>query len=704
MKNVISNFINRIVLYTQISRISYLLILSGITGILGGFGAIGVIYTIHFFQSLAVGTNEHLLVMLEELVWWKKLLIPIVGFTVVGYLVNRWAHEAKGHGVPEVMAAIALKQGRIRPIVVIIKAIASAITIATGGSVGREGPIVQIGSGIGSTIGQMLRLSPERLKILVGCGAAAGIAATFNAPIAGAFFALEVIIGNFALHSFSPIIISSVLATVISRSFLGDFPSFLLREIYILKSAWEIPLYIVFGIVCGFVALMFIQSLHWTEEWFDNLKISPYLKATIGGFFVGIILLFVPNTFGTGHDTIESILNFSIFSKNIPGAIQHGFLAYFYVENHLIFLWFGFVILLFIKLIATNITLSSGGSGGIFAPSLFLGAISGAIYGMLVNYLFPEMTAPIGAYAIVGMGAVVAGATHAPITATLIIFELTNDYKIILPMLITCTLSTLMCRRMNKDSIYTLKLSLQGINLNQSPEAILMKSYKVKDVMRKKAPMIQENESFNGLVKIFLENQNTEYFVVDQSKHFQGTISLHHLKSVMNDKGLRNLIVAQDIMEHCTQVVQPETELSECMNKFAVSDQEFLPVVDQTNSRTLLGYVSHNDLINLYDREILRKDFAEVKFVRESNQVHKKESICLPADYDVEYIKINKKLHGKTICELDLRKQFSVSIIAIYRSGIFNSESQELPTAESVLYENDLIMVIGKIKDIQKAF
>lgn len=703
---ILQNFSRWLQNYTRMSQISLLMILGGLTGILGGFGAIGVIYTIQFFEKIALGdSTHHLLETLDEMSLIAKILIPTIGLTIVGFMVNKWAHEAKGHGVPEVMSAIVLKNGIIRPIVVIIKAVASALTIAVGGSVGREGPIVQIGSGLGSTIGQLLKLSPERKIILVGCGAAAGIAATFNAPIAGAFFALEVIIGNFALRAFSPIILSSVLATVVSRSILGDFPSYSLTKIYMLKSVWEIPLYIVFGVMTGIVAILFIKTLDWTEDWFDNLKISPYLKATLGGILLGLILILIPNVYGTGHETIEGILNLQTLDENIPEIAQKGFLKIFFFNQNLTLLWLGLILLLFGKLIATNITLSSGGSGGIFAPSLFLGAISGAIYGMLVNYLFPTVTAPIGAYAVVGMGALVAGTTHAPITAALILFELTNDYKIILPMMITCTISTLMSRAINKESIYTIKLARHGIFLHHGSEAMIMKAYKVKNVMQQNPPSVRETASFKELVKVFLNEKKTEFFITNAQNKLVGMLSLHHLKSVLNDENLQDLVLAQDVMEEVgNRFLLPDETLADCMTKFSISEMEYFPVIESIENPVLLGYISHNELINHYDREILKKNVAELKFVRETEDSKKKEHIPLPKEYDIEYVTISPKNAGKTISELNLRALFDISVVAIKRTQDDGTVVHEIPRPETVLCENDLLCVVGKFEDIQRAF
>jgi len=268
--------------YTKISQTTYLMALAIFIGIFGGFGAIGFRLLIAFFQKLAIGSSSEVLEPLKSIPWYIKIIIPICGAIVVGPLVYFFSREAKGHGVPEVMEAVVLKNGVIRPRVVLVKSLASAITIGTGGAVGREGSIVQIGSAFASSIGQFLKVTPDRLKILVGCGAAAGIAATFNAPIAGAFFAPEVIIGNFALISFSPIIISSVFATAVSRAFLGDYPAFNV-PLYSLVSVWEIPLYMILGIISGLIAVSFTTSVYKTENLFNKINTPKYVKNSIGG-------------------------------------------------------------------------------------------------------------------------------------------------------------------------------------------------------------------------------------------------------------------------------------------------------------------------------------------------------------------------------------------------------------------------------------
>ena len=663
--------------YAQFSQNTYILILGIIVGIAGGFVSIGFRWLIKFFEKFTLnGTGDTLELLTRLPIYWK-ILLPAVGGLIVGPLVYFFAREAKGHGVPEVMQAIALKNGVIRPRVVAVKSVASAITLSTGGSVGQEGPIIQIGSALGSTIGQLLKVSPERLKILVGCGAAAGIAATFNAPIAGAFFALEIILGNFAIASFSPIVISSVLATVVSRLFLGNSPIFVVPH-YSLISSWEIPIYMGLGIVCGFIAVAFISTLHASEKFFDRLKMPEYLKTPMGAIALGIILVGFPHVFGGGYETIELAMNGNL-------------------------VWYLLLALIFVKLLATSITLGSGGSGGIFAPSLFLGAVAGGAFGNLVNYVFPRVTAGSGAYAMVGMGAVVAGATHAPITSILILFEMTNDYKIILPLMIACTIATILARKLKEDSIYTVKLTARGISLNQGREEIIMKSFTVGDIMKPDVPMIDECTKLNKLIKIFMENQEPYYYVITGDNQLLGSLSTHDVKNVLSeDIELENLVIARDLMIQSEAMVTPATTLADCMDEFERVESEHLPVIEDKNSRRLIGSISKTDIIKLYNREILRKDVLGVKYVREFGSEKRRNLITLPKEFKVDFLPAPDSFIGKTIKDLDVRARYRVTILAVKKKLSDITLTSEMPDPEKVIENGDILVVAGKESQVEK--
>ncbi len=416
-----------------------------IVGILGGFGAVAFRWLISFFQLLFFRfSGGNFLQYALSLPWYDRLIPPVIGGMIVGPLVYFFAREAKGHGVPEVMEAVALKGGVIRKRIVLIKTFASAICIASGGSVGREGPIVHIGSAIGSAFGQILAVSVDRMRTLVACGAAAGIAATFNAPIAGVMFAMEIILDDFGVMIFSPIVVSSVTATIISRACLGNYPAFSVPD-YTMVSISEIPLYMLLGIIAGLAGVLFTATLYKMEDLFENLKIPAYTKAAAGGLMIGMIGIFLPHIFGVGYDAINLAL-----ADKLP--------------------WIILLALIFMKIIATSLTIGSGGSGGIFAPSLFIGAMTGGAFGYLAHILFPSLTATSGAYSLVGMGAVVAATTHGPITAILILFEMSGNYRIILPLMLSCIISSVFASHLKKESIYTLKLIRRGVNIHEGRE------------------------------------------------------------------------------------------------------------------------------------------------------------------------------------------------------------------------------------------
>ncbi len=556
-------------------------ILAVIVGLAGGFASVGFRYLIDFFQSISYGANGDILGLVGSIPWYLQIVIPALGGLIVGPLVYFFAREAKGHGVPEVMEAVALKSGIIRKRIVVIKSLASAICIGTGGSVGREGPIVQIGSGVGSVIGQFLKVSGDRIRTLVGCGAAAGIAATFNAPIAGAMFALEVILGDFALATFSPIVISSVVATAVSRHFLGDFPAFIVPG-YELVSAWEFPIYVILGFFCAIVAVSFTTILYRTEDIFESLKFPEYLKAVLGGVILGCMGLLFPYILGVGYGSID----LSLLQK---------------------LSWWLMLVLVLFKILATSITIGSGGSGGIFAPSLFIGAMAGGFFGTVVHNIFPEMTASPGAYGIVGMGAVVSATTHGPLTAILMLFEMTGNYKIILPLMIACIISTLAASGLLKESIYTLKLSRRGVNIRGGKEVNVLKSICVKGIMHSRVETVMENQTLGRLAEKISKSRYNSFPVVDEGGHLTGVLSFIDYHDVSFDENLRDLVVASDLATSKVVTVSADDDLYNAMEKITAKDFSILPVVSPDDPSELLGVLTRRGIMDAYNKAVIRK-------------------------------------------------------------------------------------------------
>ncbi|HHH42428.1 MAG TPA: CBS domain-containing protein, partial [Chloroflexi bacterium] len=496
------------------------------------------------------------------------------GGLLVGPMVYFLAREAKGHGVPEVMEAIALHGGRIRPIVVVVKSLASSICIGSGGSVGREGPIVQIGSALGSTFGRIFRLSDERTKNLVACGAAAGIAATFNAPIAGVMFALEIILAEFGLMQFTTVVVASVLSSVIGRIFFGDVPAFPIPP-YAPASAWELPIYALLGVVAAFVGVGFTRILYGFEDLFDAWRFPEYLKPVAGGLLIGLMGLWFPQLFGVGYEAIEAVLH-----------------------NQLTFITIAILVVL--KVLATSITIGSGGSGGVFAPSLFIGSMLGGLFGFVVHRWMPEGTAVPAAYALVGMSAVFSAAARAPITSILILFEMTQDYRIILPLMLATVISTIVARHLDKESIYTLKLKRRGIDVYAGKDLNLMRTILVAEAMTPIEEMVTvtPDTPLTDLARIFDETHHHGLAVLDEKGELYGVVTLADLERAGSER-----LVTGKVRDICTTRVRtafPDETLEDALRHFGALDVGRIPVVDRANPRRVVGMLRRGDIIRAY--------------------------------------------------------------------------------------------------------
>jgi len=551
-----------------------------IVGIAAGFGAVGFRYLINFIQMIAYGSADELLGIVSAVPWYLRIVIPAAGGLIVGPLVYFFAREAKGHGVPEVMEAVAVRGGVIRKRIVAAKTLASAISIATGGSVGREGPIVQIGSAIGSVIGQLINTSADRMRTLVGCGAAAGIAATFNAPIAGSMFALEIILGDFGVATFSPIVISSVTATAVSRHFLGDYPAIIVPA-YELVSIWEFPLYMALGLICAIIALLFVKVLYFAEDTFDRIQFPEYFKTAVGGVILGLIGLVFPHILGVGYGAIDLSL-----AQELS--------------------WWLLLMLILIKILATSITIGSGGSGGIFAPSLFLGAMTGGAFGILVNHFFPDITASSGAYAVVGMAAIVSATTHGPLTAILMLFEMTGEYKIILPLMITCIISSLAVRNLSRESIYTLKLLRRGVNVREGREVNILKSIPVKDVMNPDVETVTERMNVDEISECVTKSRYNSFPMLDHTGKLTGILSFNNYRDAIFNKDLKELVIARDLATTNLVTVTMDNNLYDALELIKQKDFSIMPVVSSEDASQLMGVLSRRDIIGAYDKVIIK--------------------------------------------------------------------------------------------------
>ncbi len=498
------------------------------------------------------------------------LLAPVVGGLLYGPLVNRFAKEARGHGVPEVMLAVAQRGGRISPKVAVVKTLASALTIGSGGSVGREGPIVQIGSALGSTLGRVTKATEGRLKLLVACGAAGGIAATFNAPLAGVFFAMELILGTFTAEAFGATVLASVTASVIGRAAFGDTAFLRLPGFHVGHLA-QYGLFALLGVGAAAVGVGFSRFLYLIEDACDWAWRGPeWLRPAVGGLALGLVLLALPEMYGVGYPVLE---------KATEGGYAVGFL----------------LLLLVGKVLATSLTIGIGGSGGVFAPSLFIGAMLGSAYGIGVHGLLPGTAGAVGAYALVGMGAVFAGAARAPITAVVILFELTGEYSIILPLMLAIVLATATSRLLSHETIYTLKLRRRGIDLEGPVSGARLGGQRVTDVMEPLPSVLPASIELGDAADLLSFSGHGALPVQDASGRYLGMVTARAVAEALAEQPDGAPTRVGELAESPVSVTADEP-LATALHHLVSASGTGVPVLDREKGEPV-GWLSHQSAL-----------------------------------------------------------------------------------------------------------
>lgn len=646
-----------------------LTLLAVVVGLIAGLASVAFKIMIHFFQS-QFWRSPTIIQAASSQKWYLIILIPAIGGLLVGPLVYYGAREAKGHGVPEIMESLIFRAGRIRNQVAVIKGLASSICIGSGGSTGREGPIVQISASLASSVGQIFRIGERGMRTLVAAGAGAGIGATFNAPIAGALFAVEVILGEFGVFSFSPIIIASVISTLTSRMLMGDFSAFTVPK-YTLISIWEIGPYILLGIISGLVAILFIEILYFLEDKFEILHLHPLLKPALGGLLVGLIGLKLPQVFGVSYEAIDACL-----------GNQLGF-------------WLAFL-LVFAKVFSTSLTLGSGGSGGIFAPSLFMGAMTGSFIGSIFHHYFPQSISSPGAFALVGMGAVVAAATHAPITAIVIIFELTNDYKIILPLMLSCIIASLVTVGLHKESIYTMRLKRKGILFKEGREVNILRSLFVRDLISQDYEMFLNTERVGKIIDQAIGGKHHAFQIVDAYKNYVGCFSLNQLKKLVLQKELvDSFVIAEDIAVPEIHI-DYEDNLENAMEIFGRKDVAEIAVL---KDKKFFGVIKRKDVIEAYNHEITKKE-ATSGLIQKLKFTHLTKTIDIGKGYTIMEIDAPYSFWNKTLKELNLKALYRIDVLLIKRK--YPPQTITIPSAEESIRKGDLLVLAGLEENIKK--
>jgi len=629
------------------------ILLACVVGVLGGFGAAIFTWLIETISDASVGPLTE---RAMENAWWLVGLAaaPALGLVFVSWFTRRFAPEAQGHGVPEVITAVARHDGVIRARVALVKILASGVCIGTGGSIGREGPIVQIGAALGSAFGRWVGLTPRQLKVLVAAGGAAGISATFNAPLAGVMFASEIILGSFAVESLTPIVIASVLADVVQQEVgeHGASPAFEHLR-YHFTGGWpELPSHLALGLVCGLAAVGFTKLLYATEDATKKLLPRWWLRSLVCGLLVGVFGVAYfgvgyrpflppevsraaaaaadrepakPPLFGVGYEVVDHALRLenpakpSMVSLDPGSPVRAGSERRPDPESRIVplrsfaemaaqFWWL--LPLALLKPLVTSLTLGGGGSGGIFAPSLFIGATTGACFGLLMNAFAPQYATHPGVYAIVGMGAVVAGTTHGTLSAILIVYEMTGDYRIILPIMAAAGMSGLVARLIDHESIYEKKLSRRGESLSRAHDAHRLDHVMVRDVMIRDFPFVRQGDDLTAIVRTARANAHIECLpVMDAEGRLVGIIRPADLHRVLDTDLPPHLLNADDVALSTPVSLRPDENLLEALRDFGARDIETLPVESGSGkNRKLLGLLLRSDAMRRYREEMLRRD------------------------------------------------------------------------------------------------
>ena len=558
------------------------LLLALVIGGLAGGGAVFFRMLITCETRLFWGGDGDMAVLAVSHPWLVRLFIPFLAGIILGPFLARFIPEIMGPGVPAVMRALSLQDGIIRHRVTLAKSFVTATFIAAGASLGREGPIVQIGSSIGSSLTQLFRLGPDHRRLAVACGAAAGIAATFQAPMAGTLFAVEVLLFDLEVSSLSNIVIAAVTGTVVSRVF-WDRETVFPVPFFSLSHPAELLLYLLLGVAAGFLSLLFMGAIFGVGRLLRRYHVPVWLGPAAGGLLTGLIGLLCPQALGVGYGTIQAAL-----------------------QNHIV--WTGGLVLLLAKLATTSLCVGSGMSGGIFAPSLFLGAMLGAMIGSCASMIWPDCPVSPAHYALVGMGAVVAGTTLAPITAILTIFELTYNYEIVLPLMAACIPSIIVVRLLHGYSIYETRLLDQGIRIVRGHDVNRLRQMKVREYLCDNMEILRKHTPFQDIVDQVLTSPFPHFVVLDEHDRLAGVLTLRDVRALLADPRQRSgRLTVGDLMKTPVVTVREDQSLAEAFALFSKGNFSFLPVVAADDPGRVVGCLKKDTLITAYQQHVLRE-------------------------------------------------------------------------------------------------
>jgi CIC family chloride channel protein len=539
---------------------------AAVAGMLGALVALLFRNGVDLIHRLLTGNREGIVDSFRELDWWQRLLVPAVGGLMAGLVLLFGKRLHRGQSSTDYMEAILIGSGQLPVRASLVKSTAAMFSIASGGSIGREGPMVQLAAVVASSVGRWSKLSAPQLRLLVACGAAAGIASAYNAPIAGSFFVAEIILGTIAMESLGPLAVAAVAATLTMRALASAHQAYTVPS-FTLHSLWEIGPFLFLGVLAGMVAPFFLRSLRTVESWFAWTKLPVPGRLALGGLVVGGLAIWVPEVCGNGDSVVSAILN--------------GQLA-----------WKTLLLVLVCKWAATAASFGSGAPGGVFTPTLFMGATLGYLFGYAVHEIWPRGAADPQAFALVGMGALLAAASHAPVMAIIMLFEMTLSYDIIMPLMLSSVVAYYTARGIEDQSLYSEALAKKAA---ETPQPVRLPGV-VADLAKPQTSRVGPTARFDVIAQEFLQSRHEEIYVTDAEERYAGAISLHDIKPHLSDPEVAAHVIAEDMLRDDVPVVSPSASLADALRVFALHAGQTLPVVEAGSGR-MTGILVKNDLL-----------------------------------------------------------------------------------------------------------
>ncbi len=639
-------------------------ILAASVGVAGGLLSVAFQQLLDLLQQWFMGASGPTATVARSLDTVQRVLVPAGGGLVAAILLLVVRNQRGPFGITDIIELVATRRGGIKPFTSLGQILSSACSIASGASIGKEGPNSQLAATVGAVLGRVFKRDSRTRSVLLGCGVAAGMACAYNAPIAGALFVMEVVLGNFAMDVFAPIVVASVGAILVQRAFVAD--AILFESKVSLTHPGLVVSAAVLGAVCGFGSVVFRRTLNLGARLFTLVKLPLLVTLPVAGLMVGCIGLWLPETWGNGRSVLEILIGVQTPTFAFVGS------------------------LMVMKIVATAVSTGSGALGGIFTPNLVVGAALGAFFADVVAVAVPGSGDHRIAFALVGMAGLCAATTHAPITAVILVFELTRDYGLILPLMLCAIIGSITARMLNRDSLYTARLRARGHDDSTGIEQLAMQRTFVRDLVRHDAVSVVDTASFDAVMDLFANARRDSVYVVDAAGLLLGHVHLHDVKFYINDPTLGSLVIAGDLSRP-TPTVTLDESLAQILPRFDDPDLDEVAVVAGATDKRLLGTLTRRDVLTCLSDEVLQTQQLRAKVTQGSGGASYVE---LPPGCEIARIPVPGALHGRALDTIDFAALRLVPLFLI-RAAEDGTETRVMADPAAVLEPDSSIVVLG---------